>query len=145
MKNLAFGADHAGFTLKEALRTYAETLGYTVQDFGTYSADRADYPDFAHPVAQAVQEGRADLGVLVCGSGNGVCITANRHKGVRAVLAWLPEIAALGRQHNNGNVVCIPARYVSEDEGKAILSSFLTAEFEGGRHAVRVNKVEEES
>jgi ribose 5-phosphate isomerase B len=127
--------------LKEALISYMQGLGHSVTDFGTYSADRADYPDFGHAVATAIEAGEAELGVLVCGSGNGICITANRHKGVRAALAWLPEVAALGRQHNNANVLCLPARFVTETEAIAILDAFLGASFEGGRHADRVNKI----
>jgi ribose 5-phosphate isomerase B len=139
--NLAIGADHAGYLLKEKIAEHLRQAGHVVTDFGTYSEDRADYPDFAHPVSEAVENQKADLGILVCGSGNGVCITANRHKGVRAVLAWLPEIGALGRQHNNANVLCIPARYLTDEQALSITDTFLAAEFEGGRHAQRVQKI----
>lgn len=138
---LAVGADHAGFLMKESVAGYLRTLGHEIIDFGTHSADRADYPDYAHPLARAVESGDVDLGILVCGSGNGVCITANRHAGVRAVLAWLPEVAALGRQHNNANVLCLPARYLSDAEAFTIVDQFLSASFEGGRHAQRVQKI----
>lgn len=138
---LAVGADHAGFLMKESVAAYLRTQGHEIIDFGTHSTDRADYPDYAHPLAHAVESGEVDLGILVCGSGNGVCITANRHAGVRAVLAWLPEVAALGRQHNDANVLCLPARYVSDAEAFAIVDQFLSASFEGGRHAQRVQKI----
>jgi ribose 5-phosphate isomerase B len=141
MLKIAIGADHAGFLLKETLAPYIRRLGYDVTDFGTHSAERADYPDYAHPLSTAVENHTVDLGILICGSGNGVCITANRHAGVRAALAWLPEIAALARQHNNANVLCIPARYVSEDGAQAIVDAFFSATFEGGRHQERVAKI----
>lgn len=139
---IALGSDHAGFERKEALKTWLESQGYAVQDFGTHSDASVDYPDFAHPLAAAVAAGAPALGILLCGSANGVCITANKHAGVRAALAWLPEIAALGRQHNDANVVCIPARYVTDAEAAAIAGAFLGATFEGGRHQKRVAKME---
>ncbi len=138
---LALGSDHAGFERKEALKTWLESQGHAVQDFGTHSAASVDYPDFAHPLAAAVAAGAPPLGILLCGSANGVCITANKHTGVRAALAWLPEIAALGRQHNDANVLCIPARYVTDAEAAAIAGAFLGAVFEGGRHQQRVDKM----
>ena len=139
---IALGSDHAGFERKEALKTWLESQGYAVQDFGTQSDASVDYPDFAHPLAAAVAAGTPALGILLCGSANGVCITANKHAGVRAALAWLPEVAALGRQHNDANVVCIPARYVTDAEAAAIAGAFLGATFEGGRHQKRVAKME---
>ena len=139
---IALGSDHAGFERKEALKTWLESQGYAVEDFGTHSDASVDYPDFAHPLAAAVAAGAPALGILLCGSANGVCITANKHAGVRAALAWLPEIAALGRQHNDANVVCIPARYVTDAEAAAIAGAFLGATFEGGRHQKRVAKME---
>jgi len=136
---IAVGADHAGFEYKQAI---IESLtGYEVKDFGTYSAASVDYPDFAHPVASAVENGEADLGILVCGSANGVAITANKHQGIRAGLCWNTEVAALVRQHNNANIVCIPARFVSPDEAKDIVEVFLSTDFEGGRHEARVDKI----
>ena len=141
MFKIAFGADHAGFLLKEELISYIRTLGHQAKDLGTFSEERADYPDFAHAVSKAVEDKVVDIGILVCGSGNGVCITANRHPKVRAVLAWLPEIASLGKQHNNANVLCIPARYVDQNQAEQITLAFLTAEFEGGRHQQRVEKI----
>lgn len=136
---IAVGSDHAGFEYKQAI---AENLtGCEVKDFGTHSPDSVDYPDFAHPVASAVENGEADFGILVCGSANGVAITANKHQGIRAGLCWNTGVAALVRQHNNANIVCIPARFISLDDAKAIVEVFLSTDFEGGRHAVRVGKM----
>ncbi|MBF9223286.1 ribose 5-phosphate isomerase B [Hymenobacter ruricola] len=139
--NIALGSDHAGFALKETLRTWLIEQGHTVQDFGTHSADSMDYPDVAHPLAAAVDAGEFAQGILLCGSANGVCITANKHAGVRAAIAWLPELAALARQHNDANVLCVPARYVSGEQALEIVSSFLKTNFEGGRHQQRVAKI----
>jgi ribose 5-phosphate isomerase B len=141
MPKIALGSDHAGFEYKEALKKWLEKNGYTVTDFGTHSAESADYPDFAHPVASTVEENKADLGVLVCGSANGVAITANKHQGIRAAICWNEELASLSRQHNNANVVCIPARFIEYSLAEAIVNKFLTTEFEGGRHAKRVSKI----
>jgi ribose 5-phosphate isomerase B len=138
---IAIGADHAGFEYKELLRDYLISASYEVKDFGTYSPDSVDYPDFAHPVASAVENGDFDFGVLVCGSANGVAITANKHQHIRAAICWLNELASLARQHNNANIICIPARFVSEDLAKEMVDTFLHTEFEGGRHANRVNKI----
>jgi ribose 5-phosphate isomerase B len=129
---IAIGADHAGFEYKQAL---AEA------DFGTYSADSVDYPDFAHPVASAVESGEFDFGILVCGSANGVAITANKHQGIRAAICWNTELAELARKHNDANIVCIPARFISLEDAKSIVTAFLNTGFEGGRHANRVNKM----
>jgi ribose 5-phosphate isomerase B len=137
---IAIGADHAGFDYKQALAV-ALTTAIEIKDFGTYSGDSVDYPDFAHPVALAVESGECDLGILVCGSANGVAITANKHQGIRAAICWNTELASLSRQHNNANIVCIPARFISIDEAKAIVATFLSTDFEGGRHANRVNKM----
>ncbi|MDO7847914.1 ribose 5-phosphate isomerase B [Hymenobacter sp. M29] len=138
---LALGSDHAGFAHKEMLRDWLRAQGHDVQDFGTHSADSMDYPDVAHPLSAAVEAGIFDLGLLLCGSANGVCITANKHAGVRAAIAWLPELAALARQHNDANVLCIPARYVDEKLTREIVSTFLETNFEGGRHQLRVAKI----
>ncbi|MDR6941734.1 ribose 5-phosphate isomerase B [Mucilaginibacter pocheonensis] len=136
---IAIGADHAGFDYKQAL---LETLQASeLKDFGTYSSSSADYPDFAHPVALAVENGGFDLGVLVCGSANGVAITANKHQGIRAAICWNQELAELARKHNNANILCIPARFISIDEAKKIVAVFLNTDFEGGRHATRVGKI----
>ena len=139
---LALGSDHAGFVQKEILRTWLSAQGYEIQDFGTYSADSMDYPDVAHPLAAAVEKGESDLGILLCGSANGVCITANKHAGVRAAIAWLPELAELARQHNNANVLCLPARYITGEQAQEIASIFLKTGFEGGRHQARVSKID---
>jgi ribose 5-phosphate isomerase B len=138
---IAIGSDHAGFEYKEVLKIWLATAGYTVKDFGTFSIVSVDYPDFAHPVANAVEKNEVDLGILLCGSANGVAITANKHQGIRAALCWTDEIASLARQHNNANVVCIPARFVSEEMAKKITETFLNTPFEGGRHANRVGKI----
>jgi len=134
--------DHAGYPLKETLKVWLRETGYEVNDLGSYSEESVDYPDFAHKLAAEVagNEGH-ELGLLMCGSGNGVCITANKHKSIRAALAWTPEIASLARQHNNANVLCLPARFITEPEAKEIVNAFLSAHFEGGRHERRVEKI----
>ena len=140
--NIQIGSDHAGLELKASIKSYLETLGYSVQDFGTHNTDSMDYPDVAHPVANAVLNDANSLGVLICGSGNGVCLTANKHQGIRAALCWLPELGALARQHNNANILCLPARFISEQTAKEIVDAYLNADFEGGRHQNRVGKVD---
>ena len=136
---IAIGSDHAGFNYKQALLQWLPQA--TVKDFGTYDTTSTDYPDFAHPVASAVESGEFDFGILVCGSANGVAITANKHQGIRAAICWQVELAALARQHNNANIVCIPERFISLEEAKSIVEIFLTTQFEGGRHATRVGKM----
>lgn len=138
---IAIGADHAGFEYKQHLVKWLQDKGIQVQDFGTNSPDSVDYPDFAHPVASAVEAGTAAAGILICGSANGVAITANKHQGVRAAIAWADELASLARQHNNANVICIPARFVSIETAEHIAGLFLETPFEGGRHANRVAKI----
>ena len=140
-KKIAIGSDHAGVEYKAALITFLNELGYTIQDFGPSTADSVDYPDFAHPVASSVENKENELGILICGSANGVAITANKHQGIRAAICWLEEISALARQHNDANIVCIPARFIDLELTKRIVRTFLTTEFEGGRHANRVNKI----
>lgn len=139
MKTIHIGSDHAGFALKERMK---QVLGneYIVKDYGPSSADSVDYPDYAHPVAKAV-EVEGGLGILICGSANGVAMTANKYAHIRAAICWLPEIAALARQHNDANIVCIPARFVSEQEAEQIVDVFLSTPFEGGRHENRVKKI----
>lgn len=137
--SIAIGSDHAGFEYKELLRDFL--INSIIKDFGAYSSDSADYPDFAHPVADAIESGEFQFGILVCGSANGVAITANKHQGIRAAICWTEEIAELARKHNDANVLCIPARFISQDLAKAITKKFLTTEFEGGRHANRVDKI----
>jgi len=136
---IAIGADHAGFDYKEAIAKWLNADN--LKDFGTYSSASADYPDFAHPVASAVESGEFDFGILVCGSANGVAITANKHQGIRAAICWNEELASLARKHNNANIVCIPARFISIEEAEKIVKTFLSTEFEGGRHATRVGKI----
>jgi ribose 5-phosphate isomerase B len=138
---VAIGADHAGFEYKQHLAQWLREQGHTVQDFGTHTADSVDYPDFAHPVANAVESGEYQVGLLLCGSANGVAITANKHQGIRAAICWTEELGKLARQHNNANVLCLPARFVSKAEAEKILSAFLATSFEGGRHANRVLKI----
>ena len=141
MTKIAIGADHAGFEYKEILKKWLQTNGFTVEDFGTHSAESADYPDFAHPVARAVEKNEFDLGLLLCGSANGVAMTANKHHGIRAAICWKEELAELARTHNNANVLCIPARHVSVELAEKILDKFLHSSFEGGRHGRRVDKI----
>ena len=136
---IAIGADHAGFDYKQALTEVLSAGEF--KDFGTYSSESVDYPDFAHPVASAVESGDFDFGILVCGSANGVAITANKHQGIRAAICWNEELAVLARRHNNANIVCIPARFISIEVAKRIVTAFLNTEFEGGRHATRVGKM----
>ena len=141
MGKIAVGADHAGFEYKELLRKWLENNGYSFKDFGTYTTDSADYPDFAHPVATAVEKNEFEFGLLVCGSANGVAITANKHQGIRAAICWNEELASLARQHNNANVLCLPARYITIELAEKILDRFLHSSFEGGRHDRRVGKI----
>lgn len=138
---IAIGSDHAGFEWKEALVQYLKDEGYTFKDFGTYTADSFDYPDVAHPVASAVEGGDFEKGILVCGSANGVAITANKHAGIRAAICWQEDIAQLARQHNDANIICIPARFVSQELAKKMVQIFMQTVFEGGRHATRVGKI----
>jgi ribose 5-phosphate isomerase B len=139
MQQIHIGSDHAGYELKEHLK---RKLGerYSILDYGSESADSVDYPDYAHPVAEAVMH-KGGVGILICGSANGVAMTANKHAGIRAAICWLPEIAALARKHNDANVLCIPARFVSEQEAERIADLFLETSFEGGRHENRVKKI----
>lgn len=140
-KKIAIGGDHAGFDYKSEIVSQLKAKGYEVIDKGPFSDSSVDYPDFAHPVSEAVETKQADFGILICGSGNGVAITANKHQGIRAALCWLPELAALARQHNNANVLCLPARFVSIDAAKEMTDIFLKTDFEGGRHQARVGKI----
>ncbi|MBL7831410.1 MAG: ribose 5-phosphate isomerase B [Saprospiraceae bacterium] len=138
---IAIGCDHAGFILKKPVVDYLEQEEYNILDMGTFSEESVDYPDFAHPVARAVEEKKADFGILICGSGNGVAITANKHADIRAALCWNDEITSLAREHNNANVLALPARFVSISDGIQMVKTFLNTEFEGGRHAKRVDKI----
>jgi ribose 5-phosphate isomerase B len=138
---IALGCDHAGFPLKQPVIQFLKKKGYEIIDFGTNSPDSVDYPDFVHPAALAVESGKAEFGVLMCGSGTGVAVTANKHQGIRCALCWKAEIAALARQHNNANMIALPARFISKRLALKMLEVFLNTEFEGGRHATRVNKM----
>jgi ribose 5-phosphate isomerase B len=141
---IPIGADHAGFALKERLVRELRALGYEPLDLGTHSADSTDYPDYAHPVAARVERGEAARGILLCGSGLGMSYAANRHPGVRAAVAWSPEVAELSRRHNDANILVLPARFLSEEEGVQILKTWLTTPFEDGRHSRRIAKIEQE-
>lgn len=143
-ERIPIASDHAGFELKEKLERVLSELGYEVEDLGTDSGDSTDYPDFAHPLAREVSRGQARRGVLLCGTGLGMSYVANRYPGVRAAVAWTPEVAKLARQHNDSNVLVLPARFVSEQEARAILETWLRTEFEGGRHERRVGKIDGE-
>lgn len=134
-------ADHAGYPLKEVIKNHLISKGYEVMDFGTSSADSCDYADFAHPAAKAVENGECDFGVAMCGSGNGIQITLNKHQKIRAALCWLPELASLARQHNDANFLVLPARFISEDDARKIVDAYLSADFEGGRHQRRIDKI----
>ena len=137
---IAIGADHAGFEYKQSLVNFLDN--YQVKDYGTYSKEATDYPDFAHPVALAVEKREFDFGILICGSANGVAITANKHSGIRAAICWTEELAQLARAHNDANILCIPARFVSVEVAQKMVVKFLKTIFEGGKHAIRVNKID---
>ena len=139
-RKIAIANDHAGTEYKfEMIKALADH--YEFENFGTDETSSVDYPDFVHPLATSVEEGRNELGILICGSGNGVCMTANKHQDIRAALCWNGELGALARQHNNANVICIPARFISFDEAMKVVNAFLTEDFEGGRHQRRVDKI----
>lgn len=139
--NIVIGGDHAGYELKTKIIGLLQAK-HQMLDVGPFSAESCDYPDFAHPLAEAVSSGKSELGILICGSGNGVCMTANKHQGVRAALCWNTELASLARQHNNANVLCVPARFVDEATAVSMVDTFLNTAFEGGRHQLRVAKID---
>lgn len=141
MKKIGIASDHAGYEMKEFLVGYLDAKGYEVFDFGPDSPERVDYPDYAHPLAEAVEQGDVACGVGLCGSGEGMAITLNKHRGVRAGLCWNTEVAALTRQHNDANVIVFPARFITNDEAAAMLDVFLATAFEGGRHEARIAKI----
>ncbi|HLN73593.1 MAG TPA: ribose 5-phosphate isomerase B [Prolixibacteraceae bacterium] len=143
MKKLKIGVacDHAGFERKQAVLNYLQNQGIEYKDFGAYSAESSDYADFAHPLARAVSNAEFDLGVTLCGSGNGINMTANKHQGIRSAICWMPEIAALARQHNDANICALPARYITDEQAIEIVRTFLSSEFEGGRHQRRIDKI----
>ncbi len=142
--NVKIGCDHAGFTIKEYLKNYLKNKNIPLEDFGTFSYESVDYPDFSHKVAQSVSENNSNLGILICGSGNGICMTANKHKNIRAALCWNDEIAKMARAHNNANILCLPGRYLNIMETEKIVDVFLNTKFEGGRHENRIKKIENE-
>lgn len=138
---IPIGSDHAGFETKQLLITYLTSLGYEVKDYGCYSEQSIDYPDYAHPVAVHIEANPGSLGILLCGSGNGISMTANKHQDIRCALCWTPKIAELARLHNDANIISLPARFISVEEAKEMVNVFLNTAFEGGRHATRVAKI----
>jgi ribose 5-phosphate isomerase B len=138
---IPIGSDHAGFILKEAIIKHLQSKGFELKDYGCYSEESIDYPDYAHPVSEYITSNEGSLGILICGSGNGINMTANKHQGVRSALCWNPEIALLARQHNNANIIAIPARFITIEAALLMVDTFLATSFEGGRHQLRVNKI----
>ena len=139
---IAICNDHAGFELKRTVIDHLQALQVaTVKDFGSYSTESCDYPDFAHPLALAVENGEYDYGITICGSGNGISMAADKHQGIRAALCWENDIASLARSHNDANVISLPARFITENEAKEMIDIFLTTDFDGGRHKIRVDKI----
>ena len=140
-KVIGLASDHAGFELKQYVKQWLEAKGWEYKDFGTYSTDSCDYPDFAHPLALAVEAGECYPGIAICGSGEGIGMTLNKHQGIRAALCWIPEIAHLARQHNDANVLVMPGRFINTEMADKIMSEFFTTDFEGGRHQARIDKI----
>lgn len=141
MKTIGICCDHAGFELKEFVKTWLDAKGWSYKDFGTNDTNSCDYADFAHPLANAVESGECYPGIAICGSGNGINMTLNKHQGVRAALCWTPEISSLARQHNDANVLVMPGRFISTEVAEQIMNEFFTTEFEGGRHQNRIEKI----
>lgn len=141
MRKIGIGGDHAGFDYKQRIKQILIDKGFEVKDFGPDSDASADYPDYVHPLASAVENGELELGIAICGSGNGVCITVNKHQGIRGAQAWNTELAALARQHNDANIICLPARFIDFELATEIVDTFLNTDFEGGRHQRRVSKI----
>ena len=138
---VALGADHAGFDLKEKIKSQLENSGHFIDDFGTYSDESVDYPDFVHPVSEAIENKEYDYGILVCGSANGVAMTANKHKGIRAAICWNEMLAKLARSHNDANILCLAGRFIDYELAKEIVDVFLSTKFDGGRHQRRIDKM----
>jgi len=138
---IALASDHAGFERKQTVMKYLQEQGIEFKDFGAFSEERSDYADFAHPLAEAVTRGEFTMGITLCGSGNGINMTANKHRGIRSALCWMPEIAALARQHNDANVCALPARFITDEQAIEIIRTFMSTVFEGGRHQSRINKI----
>lgn len=141
MKVIGLACDHAGFELKEYVRSWLTSKGLQYKDFGTYSTESVDYPDFAHPLAKSVEAGECYPGIAICGSGNGINMTLNKHQGIRSALCWIPEIAHLARLHNDANILVMPGRFINTEEANKILNEFFSTEFEGGRHQRRIDKI----
>ena len=141
MKTIGLASDHAGFELKEFVKQWLEQKGWEYKDFGTYSTASCDYPDFAHPLAEAVEAGECYPGIAICGSGEGISMTLNKHQGIRAALCWIPEIARLARQHNDSNVLVMPGRFIDTATAAQIMTEFFNTAFEGGRHQARIDKI----
>ena len=142
---IAMACDHAGFNKKEQLKKLLTEKGYKIKDFGTFSGESVDYPDFAHPMAEAVEKGEYEVGISLCGSGNGISMTLNKHQGIRAALCWNEEISKLARLHNDANVCSLPARFITDEDAEHIVEIFLNTPFEGGRHTTRVKKIPSKS
>lgn len=138
---IAFASDHAGYNLKQVVMEHLAQKGFVVKDYGCYSTESCDYPDYAHPMATAVEQGEADYGIAICSTGNGITMTANHHQGIRAALCWNIRLAELARQHNNANVLGLPANFITPELALQVVNTFLTTDFEGGRHARRVGKI----
>ena len=141
MNSIGLCSDHAGFPLKQHVKHWLESKGWTYKDFGTYSEESCDYPDYAHPMAEAIEAGECGYGIAICGSGQGISMTMNKHQGIRCALCWAPELAALSRQHNDANVLAMPGRFISNEQADAIMEAFFHTDFEGGRHQRRVAKI----
>ena len=138
---IAIASDHAGYELKVKVKAYLEIKGYEIKDFGAFSSESSDYPDFAHPLAEAVEKKEFDVGISLCGSGNGINMAANKHAGIRSAICWKEDIAELARKHNNANICALPARFIDFELAKKIVDVFLTTDFEGGRHQRRIEKI----
>ena len=141
MKTIGLCSDHAGFPLKQHVKQWLDAKGWAYKDFGTYTEESCDYPDFAHPMGEAIEAGECYPGIAICGSGQGISMTLNKHQGVRCALCWEPELATLARQHNDANVLAMPGRFISNEKADAIMEAFFSADFEGGRHQRRVDKI----
>ncbi|MCM1070128.1 MAG: ribose 5-phosphate isomerase B [[Clostridium] fimetarium] len=140
-QNIALCSDHAGYEMKEMVKGYLEANGLEYTDFGTHSTESCDYPDYAHPAALAVESGQCDRGIALCGSGNGIAMTLNKHQGIRAAICWLPELASLARRHNDANVLVLPARFIEPAVAMEVVNTYLNTDFEGGRHQRRIDKM----
>ncbi len=141
IKTIGICSDHAGFPLKQHVKQWLEAKGLAYKDFGTYTEESCDYPDYAHPMAEAIEQGECYPGIAICGSGQGISITLNKHQGIRCALCWEPELAALSRKHNDANVLAMPGRFISNEQADAIMEAFFSTDFEGGRHLRRVQKI----